>query len=386
MHPGKYIPGIRRGSVKHTLLNEITSQRTAAETFNHMQLSLTSPNPVFGIKAPSCLINLQKFNIISGFVPDSMHCVSQGVAQQLTAYWDSSNMPYSLTKQDISAIDIMINNIKVPNQITRLSRGITDRKWWNAREWKNWIFYYSIPVLLCFPHMLIFVQHWALLVEAFYILNQDSITRAQLNYADNLLKRFVVYTEVHYSKSSMTYNIHQLLHLTQSVVDWGPLWAHSEYDFESNNGNLLRQIHAAKGVIHQLCRSLTMSQSELILLEHFATKPPTSVHSFISYLDTKSFQKSVKFGHSRYFGPNYPTKQKWIDQLRLSGSTRTFKKMIKDNCVYMSHKRKRLRSDNAHALIADGRYMRLQDFIIDEVTLNEYALCKEILYLPSGCK
>ena len=98
------------------------------------------------------------------------------------------------------------------------------------------------------------------------------MTREQVVYADNLLKKFVVETELLYSKAAMTYNLHQLLHLARSVADWGLLWAHSGYCFESGNGRIMRQIHAAKGVIHQICRLILMNQSERFLKKRVAEK------------------------------------------------------------------------------------------------------------------
>ena len=50
----------------------------------------------------------------------------------------------------------------------------------------------------------------------------------------------------------MTYNVHILLHLARSVLNWGPLFAHSAFGFESGNCELLKAIHAAKGVHHQV--------------------------------------------------------------------------------------------------------------------------------------
>ncbi len=36
----------------------------------------------------------------------------------------------------------------------------------------------------------------------------------------------------------MSFNCHQLIHLTESVLNWGPLWATSAFSFERNTGNL----------------------------------------------------------------------------------------------------------------------------------------------------
>ena len=102
--------------------------------------------------------------------------------------------------------------------------------------------------------MLPYAKHWACLVQSYYTLLKNNITRDELDQSNFLLKKFVVYTEEYYSANAMTFNIHQLLHLAQSIADWGPLWAHSGYCFENGNGQLVRKIQAAKGVIHQLCR------------------------------------------------------------------------------------------------------------------------------------
>ena len=108
MHPGEYVPTVRGGSVKYVLLNELPRERTERETLQYMQESRTSRHPVYGVKRPTCLINLKSFDIISGYVPDSMHSISLGVAEQFLGYWlDTSGKPYSLSKDDIN----IMNNI-----------------------------------------------------------------------------------------------------------------------------------------------------------------------------------------------------------------------------------------------------------------------------------
>ena len=121
---------------------------------------------------------------------------------------------------NISKFDNILSLITAPKQIARLSRCISDRSWWKAREFENFTIGYSVPTLLSFPHMLEYTKHWACLVEAFYILLKNSISRDELDRADFLLKKFVVYTEEYYSPHVMTYNVHQMCHLAQSVVDW----------------------------------------------------------------------------------------------------------------------------------------------------------------------
>ena len=63
----------------------------------------------------------------------------------------------------------------------------------------------------------------------------------------------------------MTFNIHQMLHLTKSVANWGPLWAHSAYAFEAGNHVLLQAIHCAKGVNQQIVRFVNIQRYVNIL-------------------------------------------------------------------------------------------------------------------------
>lgn len=126
-------------------------------------------------------------------------------------------------------------------------------------------------------------MHWALFVEAFYILSKHEISLAELDRADKLLHEFVAGSELCYSKVSMTFNMHSLLHLSKSVLHWGPLWSHNAYAFESGNGNLLKVIHASKGIHNQICRQISLKYSFLNLKDHVF---PFASFTVKNYCDT----------------------------------------------------------------------------------------------------
>ena len=74
-----------------------------------------------------------------------------------------------------------------------------------------------------------------------------------------------------------------------------PLWSHSGYCFENGNGLIKKKVHAATGVVHQICRSLSIDQSELILRRHLETANPDSlILSYVSYLNKKEAKKNYK--------------------------------------------------------------------------------------------
>ena len=83
-------------------------------------------------------------------VPDDMHFSRLGIAKQFCDYWFSSKMsPLSktLTTADMKNIDKLLCSIQVPHQTMRLTRSITERAYWKAKEWENWILYFSLLII-----------------------------------------------------------------------------------------------------------------------------------------------------------------------------------------------------------------------------------------------
>ena len=54
----------------------------------------------------------------------------------------------------------------------------------------------------------------------------------------------------------MTYNVHQLLHLRDSVEDLGPLWSHSCFFFEDLNGDFRDLFHGTQNIDGQVMLGL----------------------------------------------------------------------------------------------------------------------------------
>lgn len=72
-----------------------------------------------------------------------------------------------------------------------------------------------------------------------YLLLQGEITDRDLCEARALLEKFVLQMGALYGTGNMLYNVHQLLHLTDSVEAWGPLWTTSCFPLEGQNAILL---------------------------------------------------------------------------------------------------------------------------------------------------
>ena len=90
-----------------------------------------------------------------------------------------------------------------------------------------------------------YYEHHKLFVYGIYSLYKNSISEESLNIAAEILKEYVWKFEIMYEKEYMTSNVHQILHLTQVINDFGPLWAFSCFPYEDIDGKLKDLVHSS---------------------------------------------------------------------------------------------------------------------------------------------
>lgn len=126
-----------------------------------------------------------------------------------------------------------------------------------ASEFRSWTLYYGLPVLKGILHT-DYLNHFALFSEGLWILLQTSPSVHDVSKAEELLQQFCFKYATYYGRCMntdiieccvelpmlymyigeryYTANVHQLLHLADSVRYLGPLWVHSTFPFEDTNG------------------------------------------------------------------------------------------------------------------------------------------------------
>ena len=204
-------------------------------SFVNDALHASADNPINGVKGVSPLLFLPLFDIVSGFVPDYLHCALLGVACTFAGLWfDSSNheKPWYAGQSGVSAISRNLVTLRPPSDISRLPRSLSERKFWKGSEWKSFLLYYSLLIL---PGHLAakYLNHWFLLVYAIHILLQETVDR-DVFLAENVLLEFVSGVPALYGLEYCTFNVRQLLHLPAAIFNWGPLWAFSCFRFEGS--------------------------------------------------------------------------------------------------------------------------------------------------------
>ncbi|OXU26759.1 hypothetical protein TSAR_005706 [Trichomalopsis sarcophagae] len=144
----------------------IQSITNKVDSLTHIREYVDTERSVYGFIKKSVLTDLNSFNIISGFVPDSMHLIDLCIAKQFM------------------------------NKALRYSRSIHDKKFWIAKDLQNWVLYYSTIVLLKIPKMKPYVEHWSNLTNVARSFGKVSLPTHRWIRELNLSDWVVVYKKI----------------------------------------------------------------------------------------------------------------------------------------------------------------------------------------------
>lgn len=211
----------------------------------------------------SCLVAMEHFNIVKSVGVEYMHCVLLGVQKGLIDLFcntQNSNQKFYIANKDRKLLNGRIVALKPNSEIVRKPRSLAHRSDFKASEFRSMLLYY-LPICLpgCMPDE--FVKHVRLLSAAVYILLKSTITRQEIDEAEKMLFRFVGQHQKLFGKQNMVMNVHLLKHLVDDVRELGPLWCHSAFPFERNNGVLLKKVNGTTDVLLQISSKYCLSKS-----------------------------------------------------------------------------------------------------------------------------
>ena len=157
-HPGKRLPNGAR-----IYLPRDYPFRTYETIIQDGTLAESTGNSVNGSVGISPLAHT--INLVDGIPVDDMHCAHEGIVKRLMSLWfESSNHtePYYLGR-NTAAIDRVLIQQHPPHEFSRCPRSIAKHlKFWKASEFKNWLLFYLLPLLLDYLPSL-YLHHYALL-------------------------------------------------------------------------------------------------------------------------------------------------------------------------------------------------------------------------------
>ncbi|KAE8740335.1 hypothetical protein FOCC_FOCC014162 [Frankliniella occidentalis] len=87
---------------------------------------------------------------------------------------------------------------------------------------------------------------------------QNSVAKSEVYYAGRYFKQFNEEIDLLYGAVHVTFSVHLLTHLENSVVNFAQPWTHSAFLFESFNGELKDSVKSSNGVAHQITKHMQL--------------------------------------------------------------------------------------------------------------------------------
>ncbi|XP_031783010.1 uncharacterized protein LOC116416888 isoform X1 [Nasonia vitripennis] len=232
------------------LVNQpLRSRESHAEDLQSVILSNNSS--ARGVKGDISLSATPYIDMVWSFSYDYLHGTLAGVDNQLYKQYTKAESKFKISSFDKNRIKQRIISIKPTHDIHRLPE--FERSNWHAVDVKHWILCYALP---CLSEILDeeALLHYSLLVNSLFTLLKTEITAEELSTCEHDLKKFVVLYEYYFHETSMTFNVHSVLHIVESVKKNGPLWANSTFPFENNIHQLRQLINGPNGMDKQMSR------------------------------------------------------------------------------------------------------------------------------------
>lgn len=363
--------------------------RTIEELVEDSRKAFETKTFVRGVKYLCLLSAAPMFHPVEGFVVDQMHAKDEGTTKAFLQSWrgEDGKTLYYIGKANKTKVDNLLQQVKIPKELRKVVRSLSQLAYWTGRELENWLFFFSLAVLTgILPNR--YLNHWCLYVQGTYLLLKSEIHTEVIDIAEELLEEFSSKTEDLYGRHMMRFNLHILRHFAANCRRWGPMFALSAYQFEAGNQRIKKLVHACNGIPNQICRGISEDSALNVLKEACATD---NCHSFQKSIEPKSHASRVHYvneiqllGYSKALRAS--AELKWLlTQIGVNDKDCVeYRLLKKDGCHYgpgLSSDQSKI--DNAHAMLTDKNIVKITKIIHNEVTNGIWCLAHRIRCVPS---
>jgi hypothetical protein len=229
---------------------------------NDLKKSLSTKNAVNGVKGICPLSRLKYFSVPwRQTCIDYMHSLLEGVVKNLLNYWfetgdflgEHSLRPY------MQEIERRLLSIRPPKFVPYTPRSIYIHNLWHAHEYLAFILYYALPVFKDIMRENDYQNLQKLVVFIETILSPE-INRDDLYKVNLIIQDFVLELASLYSPRIMLSGVHELLHLVDMTLEFGPLNGINCFAFEEMNRKILRFIHGFDLIGEEMIKVFSTSQ------------------------------------------------------------------------------------------------------------------------------
>jgi len=241
-----------------------------------------------------------QLGLVSQVVLDYMHCICLGVMKKLLLIWLGGPLKTRLPSYQNKTISSYLSTISkfLPKEFTRKSRSLKDIKRYKATEFRQFLLYTG-PVVLrgILPNEL--YSHFLLLSSATYVLlSKNSCLKYWNDMAKRWMEKFVQQMSEFYGKTSVIYNVHALLHISDDAIKFGSLDNVSAFPFENHLQFLKSTIRGKSLFIEQVVKRVQEQENCKFIKERSTPKlGPVGIKSrFIRRYFLEKFSVSSKLG------------------------------------------------------------------------------------------
>eukprot|EP00111_Clytia_hemisphaerica_P016517 TCONS_00048979-protein len=358
----------------HTKMRTHSETVVSARKAQNDMMQTGKESKCLGVKGVSWPMILPRFDLINGLGLDYLHNTLLGVVKMLIKLWFKKQYKSEAwyIGDGVKQIDRDIACLKLPNLISRVPRNIDEElKQWKASEYRSFLLFYSAPILANYLPSEYFV-HYCCLVQGIFLLLQDCISLEDLKTSSNLLLRFCMQIERLYGERYNTYNVHNLLHMGNSVKQLGPLWAQSTFWYEDYNGDYKHLFYGTQSVdmqivtntiiqhrIPEIARSLLPGSLGYTLY----TKMTVNCHQLVKNTGEKIALGVNTVGNFFCFGSSFPEKA-IVDHLYSPiQDLKLFKRIYFKGNVIHCQAYTRVTKRNSFTISYNGRYGKSFGFV-----------------------
>jgi hypothetical protein len=221
---------------------------------------------------PTPIISEMGIGFVTSFALDYMHLVCIGVMKRLLNRWKNSRKAETkchLSVDEMNSLEMEIKEFSehITSEFGRkLSGGIHSLAFWKASELRLFLLYAGIVVLNGIIPKRNYINFLNLCIPLRLMLTPNQ--EQNIGNARSMLLNFVDSSRRIYGNSFVSYNVHNIIHLPDDYMKWGPLSNVSCFPFESYLGAYIKgRLSGRNKPLEQICRHVSTENERIIMRE-----------------------------------------------------------------------------------------------------------------------
>lgn len=211
--------------------------------------------------------------MVTQFPLDPMHLLDLGVTKKiLLSFLNNKMVTMRLNRLEKEELSLKYRSFAgfIPREFSRKPRGFEEVLRWKATEFRQFILYTGIAILKDVMDENTF-YHFLLLHCAYRLLSCRQNYLENISTAEEMLKLFVEQFPLFYNENSVTFNVHSLLHIAESVRNIGYINEFSAYPFENYMQHLKKIVKKPTLILQQIYNRINI-ESLVLKEERFGIK------------------------------------------------------------------------------------------------------------------